>query len=75
MNHRIGGRKFGSTQRSAPSPPKGASSARCLSINGSRPRTTRAKDVRKIAEHILTTAREDSLHARRQVASTCRMRP
>lgn len=65
MNHRIGGRKFGlpSDQRRALL--KGL--VRALFIYQTIQTTeTRAKDVRSIAEKLITVARVDSLHARRQ---------
>jgi large subunit ribosomal protein L17 len=66
MTHRIVGRKFGlpSDQRRALL--KGL--VRSLFIYQTIKTTeTRAKDVRKIAEKIITSARVDTLHARRQV--------
>jgi len=65
MNHRIGGRKFGlpSDQRRALLKSLVRS---LLSYQTIRTTETRAKDVRKIAEKIITGARQDSLHARRQ---------
>lgn len=65
MNHRIGGRKFGlpSDQRRALL--KGL--VRSLLIYQTiRTTETRAKDIRSIAEKLITNAREDTLHARRQ---------
>lgn len=65
MNHRIGGRKFGlpSDQRRALL--KGL--VRSLLIYQTIQTTeTRAKDIRSIAEKLITNAREDTLHARRQ---------
>ncbi len=65
MNHRIGGRKFGlpSDQRRALL--KGLVRA-LLTYQTIRTTETRAKDVRSIAEKLITNAREDTLHARRQ---------
>jgi len=65
MNHRIGGRKFGlpSDQRRALL----KSLVRALFVYQTIQTTeTRAKDVRSIAEKLITGARVDSLHARRQ---------
>ncbi len=65
MNHRIGGRKFGlpSDQRRALL----KSLVRSLFIYQTIKTTeTRAKDVRSIAEKMITAARADTLHARRQ---------
>jgi len=65
MNHRIGGRKFGlpSDQRQALL--KGL--VRALFVYQTIKTTeTRAKDVRSIAEKMITGARVDTLHARRQ---------
>ena len=65
MNHRIGGRKFGlpSDQRRALL--KGL--VRALFVYQTIKTTdTRAKDVRSIAEKLITDARQDTLHARRQ---------
>lgn len=65
MHHRIGGRQFGlpSDQRRALL--KGL--VRSLLIYQTiRTTETRAKDVRAIAEKLITNARVDSLHARRQ---------
>ena len=65
MNHRIGGRKFGlpSDQRRALL----KSLVRSLFIYQTIKTTeTRAKDVRSIAEKMITAARVDTLHARRQ---------
>ena len=64
MNHRIGGRKFGlpSDQRRALL----KSLVRALFIYQTIQTTeTRAKDVRSIAEKLITGARVDTLHARR----------
>lgn len=64
MNHRIGGRKFGlpSDQRRALL----KSLVRALFVYQTIQTTeTRAKDVRSIAEKLITGARVDSLHARR----------
>lgn len=66
MRHRMGGRKFGlpSDQRRALL--KGL--VRSLFIFQKIKTTeTRAKDVRIIAERLITSARVDSLHSRRQV--------
>jgi large subunit ribosomal protein L17 len=65
MNHRIGGRKFGlpSDQRRALL--KGLVRS-LLTYQTIKTTETRAKDVRSIAEKLITQAREDSLHARRQ---------
>ena len=66
MNHRIGGRKFGlpSDQRRALL----KSLVRALFVYQTIQTTeTRAKDVKKIAEKLITTARVDTLHNRRQV--------
>ena len=65
MNHRIGGRKFGlpSDQRRALL----KSLVRALFIYQTIQTTeTRAKDVRSIAEKLITGARVDTVHARRQ---------
>ncbi|MGI4790916.1 MAG: 50S ribosomal protein L17 [Janthinobacterium lividum] len=65
MNHRIGGRKFGlpSDQRRALL----KSLVRALFIYQTIQTTeTRAKDVRSIAEKLITGARVDTIHARRQ---------
>ncbi len=65
MNHRIGGRKFGlpSDQRRALL----KSLVRSLFIYQTIKTTeTRAKDVRSIAEKMITAARVDTIHARRQ---------
>jgi len=66
MNHRIGGRKFG-----VPSDQRRAllkSLVRALlTYQTIKTTDTRAKDVRSIAEEIITTAKVDTLHARRQV--------
>jgi len=66
MNHRIGGRKFG-----VPSDQRRAllkSLVRALlTYQTIKTTDTRAKDVRSIAEKIITTAKVDTLHARRQV--------
>lgn len=64
MNHRIGGRKFGlpSDQRRALL----KSLVRALFIYQTIQTTeTRAKDVRSIAEKLITGARVDTVHARR----------
>ena len=64
MNHRIGGRKFGlpSDQRRALL--KGL--VRALFVYQTIQTTeTRAKDVRSIAEKLITGARVDTIHARR----------
>ena len=64
MNHRIGGRKFGlpSDQRRALL----KSLVRALFVYQTIQTTeTRAKDVRSIAEKLITGARVDTLHARR----------
>jgi large subunit ribosomal protein L17 len=64
MRHRIGGRQFGlpSDQRRALL--KGL--VRSLIIHKKITTTeTRAKDVRSIAEKLVTKAREDTVHARR----------
>jgi large subunit ribosomal protein L17 len=65
MNHRIGGRKFGlpSDQRRALL--KGLVRS-LLTYQTIKTTETRAKDVRSIAEKLITDAREDTLHARRQ---------
>ena len=65
MNHRIGGRKFGlpSDQRRALL--KGLVRS-LLTYQTIKTTETRAKDVRSIAEKLITQARQDSLHARRQ---------
>ncbi len=65
MNHRIGGRKFGlpSDQRRALLKGLVRSLFTYQTIQTTEPR---AKDARKIAEKLITTARVDSLHARRQ---------
>jgi len=65
MNHRIGGRKFGlpSDQRRALL--KGLVRS-LLTYQTIRTTETRAKDVRSIAEKLITNARQDTLHARRQ---------
>ena len=65
MNHRIGGRKFGlpSDQRRALL--KGLVRA-LLTYQTIKTTETRAKDVRSIAEKLITDARVDTLHARRQ---------
>lgn len=64
MNHRIGGRKFGlpSDQRRALL--KGLVRS-LLTYQTIKTTDTRAKDVRSIAEKLITQARVDSLHARR----------
>ena len=65
MNHRIGGRKFGlpSDQRRALL----KSLVRALFVYQTIKTTeTRAKDVRSIAEKLITGARVDTVHARRQ---------
>ena len=65
MNHRMGGRKFGlpSDQRRALL----KSLVRALfTYQTIKTTETRAKDVRSIAEKMITGARVDSLHARRQ---------
>ena len=64
MNHRIGGRKFGlpSDQRRALL----KSLVRALFVYQTIQTTeTRAKDVRSIAEKLITGARVDTIHARR----------
>ncbi len=65
MNHRIGGRKFGlpSDQRRALL--KGLVRS-LLMYQTIKTTDTRAKDVRSIAEKLITDARADTLHARRQ---------
>ncbi len=65
MNHRIGGRKFGlpSDQRRALL--KGLVRA-LLTYQTIKTTETRAKDVRSIAEQLITNARVDTVHARRQ---------
>lgn len=65
MNHRIGGRKFGlpSDQRQALL--KGLVRA-LFTYQTIKTTETRAKDVRSIAEKMITAARVDTLHARRQ---------
>lgn len=65
MNHRVGGRKFGlpSDQRRALL--KGV--VRSLLVNQTiRTTEARAKDVRPIVEKLISGARVDTLHARRQ---------
>ncbi len=65
MNHRIGGRKFGlpSDQRRALL----KSLVRALfTYQTIKTTETRAKDVRAIAEKMITAARVDSVHERRQ---------
>jgi large subunit ribosomal protein L17 len=65
MNHRIGGRKFGlpSDQRRALL----KSLVRALfTYQTIKTTETRAKDVRSIAEKLITGARVDTVHARRQ---------
>ena len=65
MNHRIGGRKFGlpSDQRQALL----KSLVRALfTYQTIKTTETRAKDVRSIAEKLITGARVDTVHARRQ---------
>ena len=65
MNHRIGGRKLGlpSDQRRALL----KSLVRALFVYQTIQTTeTRAKEVRSIAEKLITGARVDTLHARRQ---------
>ncbi len=65
MNHRIGGRRFGLPSDQRRSLLKGL--VRSLFVYQTiRTTETRAKDVRKIAEKIITAARVDTLHARRQ---------
>ncbi|BDI31338.1 50S ribosomal protein L17 [Capsulimonas corticalis] len=65
MNHRVGGRKFGlpSDQRRALL--KGLVRS-LLTYQTIKTTETRAKDIRIIAEKIITTARVDTLHNRRQ---------
>jgi len=66
MRHRVSGRKFGlpSDQRKALL--KGL--VRALFINDKITTTeTRAKDVRPIAEKLITMAKRDDIHARRMV--------
>ena len=66
MRHRVAGRKFGlpSDQRMALL----KSLIRALIKHGEIETTeTRAKDVRSIAEKVITTAKADTLHARRLV--------
>lgn len=65
MNHRMGGRKFGlpSDQRRALL--KGLVRS-LLTYQTIRTTETRAKDVRSIAEKLITNARQDTLHARRE---------
>ena len=65
MNHRISGRKFGlpSDQRRALL--KGLVRA-LFTYQTIKTTETRAKDVRSIAEKMITAAREDTVHARRQ---------
>ena len=74
MNHRIGGRKFGlpSDQRRALL--KGLVRA-LLTYQTIKTTETRAKDVRSIAEKLITDARVDTLHARRQARRFLTMRP
>lgn len=65
MNHRVGGRKFGlpSDQRRALL--KGV--VRSLLVNQTiRTTEARAKDVRPIVEKLISGARVDTVHARRQ---------
>ena len=65
MNHRVGHRKFGlpSDQRRALL----RSLVRALlTYQTIKTTETRAKDVRSIAEKLITDARQDTLHARRQ---------
>ena len=65
MNHRVGHRKFGlpSDQRQALL----KSLVRALlTYQTIKTTETRAKDVRSIAEKLITDARQDTLHARRQ---------
>jgi large subunit ribosomal protein L17 len=66
MNHRIGGRKFGvpSDQRRALLKSLVRS---LLTYQSIKTTETRAKDVRSIAEKLITTAKVDTLHARRLV--------
>jgi large subunit ribosomal protein L17 len=69
MRHRIGGRQFGlpSDQRRALL--KGL--VRSLIIHKKIQTTeTRAKDVRSIAEKVVTRAKQDTVHARRIVRRT-----
>ena len=65
MNHRIGGRKFGlpSDQRRALL--KGLVRA-LFTYQTIKTTETRAKDVRSIAEKMITHARIDTVHTRRQ---------
>ncbi len=65
MNHRIGGRKLGlpSDQRRALL--KGLVRA-LLTYQTIKTTETRAKEVRSLAEQMITAARVDTLHARRQ---------
>ena len=68
MRHRIGGRQFGlpSDQRRALL--RGL--VRSLLLHHKIETTeTRAKDVRSIAEKLVTQAKQDTVHARRQVRS------
>jgi large subunit ribosomal protein L17 len=66
MQHRIGGRRFGlpSDQRQALL--KGLVRA-LLTYQEIRTTEARAKEVRPIVEKLITSARIDTLHARRQV--------
>jgi len=65
MNHRVGGRRFGlpSDQRRALL--KGIVRS-LLTYQTIRTTEARAKDVRPIVEKLITIAKDDTLHARRQ---------
>jgi len=65
MNHRVGGRRFGlpSDQRRALL--KGIVRS-LLTYQTIRTTEPRAKDARPIVEKLITTAKTDTLHARRQ---------
>lgn len=66
MNHRVGNRKLG-----RPSDHRKAllrNQVRSLFIHDRIVTTvTRAKETRRVAEKLITAAKEDSMHARRQV--------
>lgn len=67
MNHRISGRKLGRTTSHLEA--MLANQAIALFRHG-RIRTTlaKSKELRRFAEKLITTAKEDSIHSRRQVA-------
>jgi large subunit ribosomal protein L17 len=66
MRHRVAGRKFGLPTDQRRALLKGL--LKSLIIHGEIQTTeTRAKDVRVIAERIITKAKANDLHARRQV--------